>query len=163
MMKIKSIFMILALAGTCAYANDVEVVAESATKAPSEQELVEDKIYQLLSGGNDPFSYGASRGGSTGTSSSLVPIDISNITTSIKLKGVFKLSDSEEAYALVQIGEDRNARRQLVKRNDLILINQDTRTRTQSKTSKYLQIVEIHENTVTIAPQMRPDEQIVIR
>ncbi len=158
MMKIKSIFIILALATTCAFANE-EVAQEPSNKAISEQQTAEDRIFKLLSGGSDPFSYGTSRGINADTTT-LVPIDISNITTSIKLRGVFKLSTSREAYALIQIGEDR---RQLVKKDDLILINQDTKSYNKSKTLKYLQIVEVLENTITIAPQMSPDEQIVIR
>ncbi|MFI3291205.1 MAG: hypothetical protein R3Y46_04915 [Opitutales bacterium] len=159
-MKIKSIFTILALGYTCAYAN---VEPTEPAKEQTQQEIAEDKIFKLLSEGNDPFSYGSARGAASG-SASMVNIDISNISTSIKLKGVFKLSSSDESYALVQIGEDRNARRQLVKKDDLILISNSTNSRNaQSKASKYLKIVEIHENTIVIAPQMRPDETIVIR
>ncbi|MEM8550046.1 MAG: hypothetical protein AAGF10_04585 [Verrucomicrobiota bacterium] len=126
----------------------------------------EDRIATILEKGGDIFNYSYDQRNISGNND-LIPVDISQLSAEVKLKGVF-IIDTQNPAALVQIGEE--AVRYIVKEGDLLPLRSPERndrglfSNNEKRTEQqYLLIIEIDENSITVAPKKRPDELITIR
>ena len=161
-MKKTCLMMSILLASLTAFAQepDVESAAENVLKTNPAME----RIVELLQTGTDPFSFGYNRDADAMGQQNLIPVDASQLASlSIQVKGILVI-EGEPPCGLVQVGKD--ARMQLVRENDLILLPRSTARKDGQKpldSSRYLLVTKILKDSMMVAPKRSPENIITIR
>lgn len=162
-------FTLWILLGSLAWAEAASASEQQAGKTTTQPntttEDASDPIAEILNRGKDPFGFGYAQGSADGADEgALIPMNLTELSTSIQLKGVF-IFDKEAPSALVQVGGTEA--RFVVRVGDLVPIPVQPNTRPASRQNRrdqqYLLVKAITESAVTVALKKRPEELITIR